>query len=117
MSHYGVSRLMGLHYRSSHRRPFAIPANGFGGASNRNAFRWDEQCAVPVPKASMRPRSAYDEGRLIPSFADNVGIQLLVAEIRHRSEEHTSELQSRFELVCRLLLEKKKNNTESSYYH
>src|SRR5699024_11605661 len=29
-----------------------------------------------------------------------------------RSEEHTSELQSRFDLVCRLLLEKKKNKTE-----
>src|SRR2546428_2130915 len=30
---------------------------------------------------------------------------------RHpRSEEHTSELQSRSDLVCRLLLEKKKNN-------
>src|SRR5207253_11235485 len=28
--------------------------------------------------------------------------------IRHRSEEHTSELQSRGHLVCRLLLEKKK---------
>src|SRR5699024_3661885 len=28
-----------------------------------------------------------------------------------RSEEHTSELQSRFDLVCRLLLEKKKYNT------
>src|SRR5437868_7968651 len=28
---------------------------------------------------------------------------------RGRSEEHTSELQSRFDLVCRLLLEKKKN--------
>src|SRR5699024_11794934 len=27
-----------------------------------------------------------------------------------RSEEHTSELQSRFDLVCRLLLEKKKHN-------
>src|SRR5438105_10457111 len=27
-----------------------------------------------------------------------------------RSEEHTSELQSRVDLVCRLLLEKKKNN-------
>src|SRR5689334_23426306 len=27
-----------------------------------------------------------------------------------RSEEHTSELQSQFHLVCRLLLEKKKNN-------
>src|SRR2546428_10241638 len=29
-----------------------------------------------------------------------------------RSEEHTSELQSRSDLVCRLLLEKKKNKTE-----
>src|SRR2546422_7162693 len=29
-----------------------------------------------------------------------------------RSEEHTSELQSRLHLVCRLLLEKKKKNTE-----
>src|SRR2546422_7668748 len=31
-----------------------------------------------------------------------------------RSEEHTSELQSRLHLVCRLLLEKKKNNIISS---
>src|SRR5690625_6432834 len=30
-----------------------------------------------------------------------------------RSEEHTSELQSRGHLVCRLLLEKKKNNTSN----
>src|SRR5207249_6737054 len=29
-----------------------------------------------------------------------------------RSEEHTSELQSRFDLVCRLLLEKKKNKQQ-----
>src|SRR5438309_7770620 len=29
-----------------------------------------------------------------------------------RSEEHTSELQSQFHLVCRLLLEKKKNNMD-----
>src|SRR2546429_4621456 len=33
----------------------------------------------------------------------------LVAQVRERSEEHTSELQSRLHLVCRLLLEKKKN--------
>src|SRR5260370_32297149 len=32
-----------------------------------------------------------------------------------QSEEHTSELQSHLNLVCRLLLEKKKN--EISYYH
>src|SRR5699024_12787211 len=30
------------------------------------------------------------------------------ARVAMRSEEHTSELQSRFDLVCRLLLEKKK---------
>src|SRR5882757_6144586 len=33
-----------------------------------------------------------------------------VSDIRWRSEEHTSELQSRQYLVCRLLLEKKKKN-------
>src|SRR2546422_3473358 len=32
---------------------------------------------------------------------------------RPRSEEHTSELQSRLHLVCRLLLEKKKNRRHS----
>src|SRR2546429_702779 len=32
-----------------------------------------------------------------------------------RSEEHTSELQSRLHLVCRLLLEKKKKNTHHAY--
>src|SRR5699024_11748042 len=31
-----------------------------------------------------------------------------------RSEEHTSELQSRFDLVCRLLLEKKKKNNKAA---
>src|SRR2546429_4018863 len=31
-----------------------------------------------------------------------------------RSEEHTSELQSRLHLVCRLLLEKKKSNARAS---
>src|SRR3712207_8490602 len=35
--------------------------------------------------------------------------------LRGRSEEHTSELQSRQYLVCRLLLEKKKTYTNYSY--
>src|SRR3989440_1047750 len=35
----------------------------------------------------------------------------------HRSEEHTSELQSRSDLVCRLLLEKKKNKKQMQRYH
>src|SRR5699024_12608455 len=39
------------------------------------------------------------------SFASNHVLTILIFV---RSEEHTSELQSRFDLVCRLLLEKKK---------
>src|SRR5690625_6761602 len=39
----------------------------------------------------------------------------IVAEVPGRSEEHTSELQSRGQLVCRLLLEKKK--TQPSLGH
>src|SRR3712207_8725245 len=35
----------------------------------------------------------------------------------HRSEEHTSELQSRQYLVCRLLLEKKKKITDTTLSH
>src|SRR2546429_9541028 len=39
------------------------------------------------------------------------GLQARTAQVRRaRSEEHTSELQSRLHLVCRLLLEKKKKN-------
>src|SRR5690606_40937092 len=34
-----------------------------------------------------------------------------------RSEEHTSELQSRENLVCRLLLEKKKKKISTKWYH
>src|SRR2546422_6998827 len=37
-------------------------------------------------------------------------------EIVRRSEEHTSELQSRLHLVCRLLLEKKKTDTLNRVY-
>src|SRR3712207_8982916 len=41
---------------------------------------------------------------LVRAIGDEVGVSIQVAE---RSEEHTSELQSRQYLVCRLLLEKK----------
>src|SRR2546429_1636521 len=37
---------------------------------------------------------------------------LLIVVVLARSEEHTSELQSRLHLVCRLLLEKKKSHTQ-----
>src|SRR5699024_12540687 len=45
-------------------------------------------------------------------FLMNIRFYFFLIQQRHtahiRSEEHTSELQSRFDLVCRLLLEKKK---------
>src|SRR2546429_2300975 len=42
--------------------------------------------------------------------------ELIKAHPVARSEEHTSELQSRLHLVCRLLLEKKKKNTYHSLH-
>src|SRR2546426_3951210 len=49
-----------------------------------------------VPPAAVSARDVSDEG-------------LTVSKKKSRSEEHTSELQSPCNLVCRLLLEKKKN--------
>src|SRR5699024_5113680 len=44
----------------------------------------------------------------LPEYLIIDGQQRLTTITLMRSEEHTSELQSRFDLVCRLLLEKKK---------
>src|SRR3712207_8379443 len=44
----------------------------------------------------------------IKTYIPLITIKLLLSSFKVRSEEHTSELQSRQYLVCRLLLEKKK---------
>src|SRR2546429_3323862 len=65
-------------------------------------------------------RAAAAAGGTAPTAfnaANEVAVELfLEGGIRfgRRSEEHTSELQSRLHLVCRLLLEKKKTNTRSA---
>src|SRR5258708_23207365 len=55
----------------------------------------------------------YEVGRLKPhpGLGERVLYPLVLADgaVEDRSEEHTSELQSPDHLVCRLLLEKKKN--------
>src|SRR5207247_3157683 len=48
-----------------------------------------------------------------PSVRPRIAIVALVDDAPPRSEEHTSELQSRVDLVCRLLLEKKKTKTHA----
>src|SRR2546421_1933121 len=62
------------------------------------------------PIASLALTRARSWGRLISSCSSASPIWRGCSDARkRRSEEHTSELQSRSDLVCRLLLEKKKN--------
>src|SRR2546422_6619720 len=54
------------------------------------------------------------EHPVLPDLLHRLGDELPDLVIVVRSEEHTSELQSRLHLVCRLLLEKKKNERTHS---
>src|SRR5437868_11210203 len=61
--------------------------------------------------------SLHDALPILPfRFADSENPATIFPVAGHiqRSEEHTSELQSRFDLVCRLLLEKKKNHIHNA---
>src|SRR2546422_1382675 len=81
-------------FRSLVRRPDA----SFGRA---NPKRWGYQ-AKPNLAAAQKEHDGLVE------LLKQSGV-----EVRYRSEEHTSELQSRLHLVCRLLLEKKKQKQRS----
>src|SRR5699024_1782335 len=79
-----------------------------GGGPGSGPIGVSEELAAFLPKPTVEKQDEkivfnYDRpqsiGRVKPYYG-NFGINL-------RSEEHTSELQSRFDLVCRLLLEKK----------
>src|SRR3712207_7738053 len=72
----------------------ALPISS--GSASRNTS-WVTGAVSPSPKS--RKRNRYTMG--LPS-------------VQPRSEEHTSELQSRQYLVCRLLLEKKKSTQNHS---
>src|SRR3712207_7409129 len=93
------------------RSDWAGPARGAGPARARSARRRLRPAAErPVPGSwgSLRRPAATCAlpDRLAPVVCSPLPLP--------RSEEHTSELQSRQYLVCRLLLEKKKNKT---YYN
>src|SRR5690242_21539727 len=64
--------------------------------------------AVEVPGRSDRAQS-----RVLGAGREPELRELGLAQRQERSEEHTSELQSHVNLVCRLLLEKKKKETEN----
>src|SRR5690606_12841933 len=73
---------------------------------------------APAPQPEPTPEPAEGEGSDVTSTASSAAGIIARAERLHdehvaeRSEEHTSELQSRENLVCRLLLEKKKKKTD-----
>src|SRR5690349_23402264 len=64
-----------------------------GGQGDLNGRRRDDTLAIRVPFVDLAAEHAPLRGAIDEAI---------------RSEEHTSELQSRRDLVCRLLLEKKK---------
>src|SRR5699024_11593085 len=82
--------------------PFFIPVRVTASRIERiAASRPAVTCRLPVVQF-FPPASAF-------LHAHHFGIFLFLLPARSRSEEHTSELQSRFDLVCRLLLEHKNN--------
>src|SRR3712207_7390061 len=80
--------------------------------------------ALPIFRAPDRPEvgaraQGIDRVRQVGQHAGMIGVNAdAPAAQQLRSEEHTSELQSHSDLVCRLLLEKKKNkkNINKSVY-
>src|SRR5437868_6391817 len=70
------------------------------GGDRESRQRLIERCARLIAVRLRRQHHAH-RVRLVAPHRDRARVL--------RSEEHTSELQSRFDLVCRLLLEKKKN--------
>src|SRR5690349_24222775 len=75
--------------------PSSAPAAAPAGVNRNRARRGDALTPAVVAHAQR--------DRVIPGGVERMG----------RSEEHTSELQSRRDLVCRLLLEKKKSQAKA----
>src|SRR5690606_41980446 len=95
-------------------RPTLFPYTTlFRSSPVKPATRTFGRSAVAV--SSMPRRSSGEKKRLLDTFTPAATITSSKSPaarrtMSRRSEEHTSELQSRENLVCRLLLEKKKKN-------
>src|SRR2546422_2847922 len=86
------------------------------GASRKALRLYEAAGILPAPRRTQSRYRVYRSEALdLLAFvrqAQRLGFTLdeikEIVAIKRRSEEHTSELQSRLHLVCRLLLEKKK---------
>src|SRR5207249_12284830 len=84
----------------------ALPISTLRGGTLTISGSADNGAISIVQDATTAGTITVEDGSTAVSSSPFTG----VTSIRlNRSEEHTSELQSRFDLVCRLLLEKKKN--------
>src|SRR5258707_9196594 len=76
---------------------------------NRSRFLNGISSTATKPPASASALRICDTPAVHSTVGGAFWLRLLRSRPRFRSEEHTSELQSRQYLVCRLLLEKKKH--------
>src|SRR5690554_7179849 len=98
----------GNNSRSSAELPLELePPDSEASSIDSPAIRLASPVGVISP--SISPSTIID-AKAAPNAAKGLSsISFAILTIIWRSEEHTSELQSRPHLVCRLLLEKKKN--------
>src|SRR5207249_11456170 len=102
LSLYGPSHLPDLHSFPTRRSSDLLPLARLRKEYIHNIFR--KRWYVETP-AGQRTAMAVEDSMVLSLLR-----RVLGSLFGLRSEEHTSELQSRFDLVCRLLLEKKKTD-------
>src|SRR2546421_5555220 len=76
--------------------------------------RWIGALAQPAGIALRDQLRRRSRDRPVQPLERSAGRSNARDDVAPRSEEHTSELQSRSDLVCRLLLEKKKKKTHTA---
>src|SRR2546425_4615764 len=79
-----------------------------------------QTCALPISaflcSSTLPVMKGSSSGPISRRTSVRYDARTVPSSVRPRSEEHTSELQSLAYLVCRLLLEKKKNILSTSLY-
>src|SRR5437773_8158043 len=92
-----------------------------GIVAMRLRFTRSSTLTLPALTLAVYPRwpssertSMWDCGSPVGISASSLRVEGSITPTAFRSEEHTSELQSHHDLVCRLLLEKKKKHTHAT---